>query len=252
MRDPVPTLRKADFWTSLVLLVLATGMLLKTLTYPLEGSFAGVRNVWYVSPALFPLIVAGMLILLSGFLLVHAIRSGGAAAALSDLRGGALERLWAFSGEFWIVGGILAGYIYVLIPRIDFVAGTTLLLFTLVAAYHLGHGAAARRALSIYAAAVVLVALATLAGFQPAPRSTAAWLRDALVWAVTAFSIVAVRVAVRGDPEPRRRFRHALAVSLATPILFGAVFKFGLLVPLPYEGVTVEFMDRVRYALRGL
>jgi hypothetical protein len=252
VRDPVPTLRKADFWTSLVLLAVATGMLLETLTYPLEGSFAGIRNVWYVSPALFPLMVGGMLILLSGLLLVHAIRSGGAAAALADLRGDAFARFWAYSGEFWIVGGVLAGYIYGLIPRIDFVAGTTLLLFTLVAAYHLGHGSAARRALSVYAAAVALVVLTALAGFQPEPRSGAAWLRDALVWGVTALSIAAVWAGVRMEAEPRRKFRHALAVSLVTPILFGAVFKFGLLVPLPYEGLTVEMMDRIRYALRGL
>ena len=64
--NEVPPLRKADFWTSLVLLALAAGMLVETLTYPLEGSYAGVRNAWYVSPALLPLIVALTLIVLSG------------------------------------------------------------------------------------------------------------------------------------------------------------------------------------------
>ncbi|HSP25129.1 MAG TPA: hypothetical protein VLQ65_08145, partial [Saliniramus sp.] len=88
-QTPELRLRKADFWTALVILAIGVFMMIEALGYPLEGSYAGVRNVWYVSPALFPLMVAGMLVLLAGYLLINAIRAGGARAALVELAEGA-------------------------------------------------------------------------------------------------------------------------------------------------------------------
>ena len=76
-------LRKHDFWTSLVLLALASGMAWEATGYPMTDSYGGVRNVWYVSPALFPLLVAAGLFLLSLLLLINSVLSGGARAALA-------------------------------------------------------------------------------------------------------------------------------------------------------------------------
>ncbi|WP_299438156.1 hypothetical protein [uncultured Rhodospira sp.] len=42
-------LRKADLWTGLGLAALALAMLAVTATFPMTGSYGGVKNVWYVS-----------------------------------------------------------------------------------------------------------------------------------------------------------------------------------------------------------
>ena len=78
-------MRKADFWTSLVFFGLAMAMIGSAMTMPLKESFAGVQNVWYVSPALLPLMIAGGLLVLATALLRNAIRTGGARAALASL-----------------------------------------------------------------------------------------------------------------------------------------------------------------------
>ena len=41
--------RVADLWTSLILLVVAAAMIGGALQFPLRGTYAGVRNAWYVS-----------------------------------------------------------------------------------------------------------------------------------------------------------------------------------------------------------
>lgn len=249
---PVVSLRKADFWTSLVLLAVAAGMLLVALRMPLEGTYAGVRNAWYVSPALFPILVAVALTFLSGILLANAVRTGGARAALQGLRGGTFRQFWTATEDFWIVAGILGAYIYVLIPRIDFIAATTLLLFALVATYDLGSARGARRVLATFAATALVVAVMALLGLEPAPRSAEAYSRDAFVWGAAVLAIVMAALAVRNDPEARPRLARCIGVSLLTPLIVGAIFKYGLLVPLPNEGLTVELLDRIRYGLPGL
>ncbi|MFW6077733.1 MAG: hypothetical protein ACOC71_08260 [Hyphomicrobiales bacterium] len=240
-------MRKADFWTSLVLLAVAAGMLLETLSYPLEGSYAGVRNAWYVAPALLPLIIAGALIFLSGLLLAHAVRTGGAGAALADLPRASATRIFAATADFWIVGLVLAGYIYGLLPRVDFVAATTLLLFTLVAVYDLEIPGTARRALAIFLLTTLVVVALALFGWRPGPQSAAAYARDGAVWGAAAASIILVWLAALRDATASARFSRCFWLSLLTPLIVSVIFKFGLLVPLPTEGLTVELMNQIRY-----
>lgn len=245
--DEVPPLRKADFWTSLVLLALAAGMLVETLSYPLQGSYAGVRNAWYVSPALLPLIIAGTLIVLSGLLLANAIRTGGAGAALADLPHASATRMWAATADFWIIGGILAGYIYGLLPRVDFIAATTLMLFTLVAIYDMERPSIVRRALAIFFITTIVVVALALLGWRPGAQSAAAYARDGAVWAAAAASIVLVWFAARGHATAGARFSRCVWLSVLTALIASIVFKYGLLVPLPTEGLTVELMNQIRY-----
>ena len=78
-----------------------------------------------------------------------------------------------------------------------------------------------------------------------------AYGRAAFAWAAVVLGIVMVAHAVRGDPA-RSRLARCVGVSLLTPLIVGAVFKYGLLVPLPNEGLTVEVLDRISYGLPGL
>ena len=244
---PVPPLRKADFWSSLVLIAVSVAMLLQALTFPLRGTYAGVRNAWYVSPALFPLIVSGALVLLALGLLVRSVRAGGAAAALHDLWHPAAERLVRASAAFWIIGGAIYGFI----PYVDFVAATASFLLCFTVGFHLAGTRAARTLLAALIASGLVLLAGGLAGLMPGPRTGAAYVLDGVVWAAFALAAAFVFAATSRAAQLRRRFLHCFWTSLLTALLLSVIFKYGLLVPLPREGATVALMDPIFYSLRA-
>jgi hypothetical protein len=248
---PVPPLRKADFWSSLVLIAVSVAMLLEALTFPLRGTYAGVRNAWYVSPALFPLIVSATLVLLALGLLFRSVRAGGAAAALHDLWHPAAERFVRASAAFWIIGGAIAAYVYGFIPYVDFVAGTAAFLLCFTVGFHLAGTRAARTLLAALIASGVVLLAGAFAGLMPGPRTAAAYVLDAVVWAAFMVAAAVVFAATSRIAELKRRFLHCFWTSLLTAFLLSVIFKYGLLVPLPREGATVALMDPIFYALRA-
>ena len=246
--ENVARLRRADFWTALVFLALAGLMLTGALGFPLTDDYAGVQNAWYVSPALFPLLVAGCLGLLSTLLLVNAIRTGGAAAALAGLfaRRPALD---APTRKLALVALLLVGYVYGFVPTVDYVVGTVFFLLAFVAAFHLDDRAATRLASGSFLALSLTTAAANALGVVPAPGSRAALLVDGAV--LVALALTALAMTARSGPA-RRGLGVVLLTSLTAPLVLAGAFRYGLLVPLPREGLVVGTFDAVRYALRGL
>ena len=53
---------QSDFKVSLVLLVIGLALFIHTLNFPMSGSYGGVENQWFISPALFPLMVCFLLV----------------------------------------------------------------------------------------------------------------------------------------------------------------------------------------------
>ena len=235
--------RTADFWTSLVLLVLAAAMIGGALQFPLRGTYAGVRNAWYVSPALLPLIVAFCLAVLALALLLTAVKAGAARTAL--------QRSATVTGQLDValIAGLIAAFVFGFVPRIDFIVGATFFLLAFTICFHLDHAGMARVVLAAFFATAALAGGMALSGLTPAPRSTMAFIVDGAVIVVLALTIVATVWLVRA--EDRRGLRHCLGVALVTPLLLGSIFKFFLLVPLPREGLIVIALDTVRYTLRG-
>lgn len=235
--------RTADFWTSLVLLVLAAAMAGGALQFPLRGTYAGVRNVWYVSPALLPLIIAACLAVLALALLLTAIRAGAARTAFRRA-GTATGRL-----DVALIAGLIAAFVACFVPRVDFIVGATFFLLAFTISFHLDHPAMARAVLAAFFATAAGVAGMALLGLTPPPRSTMALVVDGVVLAVLAVTALAMLRLARA--EDRRGLRHCLGIALVAPLLLGSIFKFFLLVPLPREGLVVIALDTVRYTLRG-
>ena len=65
-------LRKADVYSGAIIFLFGLWVVLQALKMPMKDSWGGVQNVWYVSPALFPLFVGSMIMLL-GALLVRGV-----------------------------------------------------------------------------------------------------------------------------------------------------------------------------------
>lgn len=226
-----------------MLLVLAAAMVGGALQFPLRGTYAGVRNAWYVSPALLPLMVAVCLAVLAIALLLISIRAGAARTAF--------RRSGTATGQLDVVliAGLIAAFVVCFVPRVDFIVAAAFFLLAFTISFHLDDARLARLVLAVFFGVAALVSGVALLGLTPAPRSTAAMLMDAAVLAILAVTILVVLWRV-GGREPRR-LRHCLGVALVTPLLLGSIFKFFLLVPLPREGLVVIALDTVRYALRA-
>lgn len=241
-------LRKADVWTGVVLAIVAVAMIAEALTFPLQGTYAGVRNAWYVSPALLPLIVGGMLFLLSIGLIAVAARDYRRLAPGSRLV--RVSRASISGGDGWLIAVLLAAYIVALVPRVDFVVGTSLFLFVFMAVY-LVDGVRGR---SVVAGLLIVPAAAALAlaiaGAWPAPRTDGQYRSDALFAILLVATIVAALAVARGSA--RRRLVTAAVTAVGASVGLSAVFKYGLLVPLPREGLGVLLLDSVERAVERL
>src|SRR6056297_3549243 len=70
-------LRIQDFVTSIVLFIFGLFIIIGAAQMPVSSSYGGVKNVWYVSPALFPFIIGGSMLVLSILLAVVAVKEVG-------------------------------------------------------------------------------------------------------------------------------------------------------------------------------
>jgi hypothetical protein len=226
-------------------------MIASAMTMPLRESFAGVQNAWYVSPALLPLIIACGLLILATALMVNAVRTGGAATALASVlhrtasSDGAGERMLAA-----IL--IVAGYVYGLIPRVDYLVATALFLQVFIAGFYLARRDVLRQQTGVFLACAVPAILAELAGRYPGPATPGRYVLDGVALLVFVGLWLVTRQRVRPDAVLRRRLTAAVVVSVVVSILTGVAFKFGLLVPLPAEGAVVRVLETIELALRPL
>jgi uncharacterized membrane protein YhaH (DUF805 family) len=249
--DDLLRMRRADFWTSLIFFGIAAGMIGSAMTMPLKESFAGVQNAWYVSPALLPLMIAAGLLILATTLLCNAIRTGGAAAALASL-GRWAEASRDATVRMLVSIAIIAGYVFGLIPRVDYVIATALFLQVFIAAFYVGRKEIMRLQTASFLLLVAPAFLADLLGVYPSPGTAPRYALDLIVLLI-AFGLGLVtwrRLAP--DPIGRRRFAITTTVSIVVALLTSVSFKFGLLVPLPAEGPVVRAMETVAIALRKL
>ncbi len=157
-------LRARDFWGACVLIVVSLFFLWRTFDIPLWGqNNAGVAGInWYESAAIVPLGIFTALLVLGFVLLGIAIRDGGAAHALSAA-GIGWDREEAI--RFSTIAVILAFYIFGLVPRVDFVLGSGLLITALIWGFH---GGVVRRMVIAAAFVISPAAYALIAHFPQA------------------------------------------------------------------------------------
>ncbi|WP_226925623.1 MULTISPECIES: hypothetical protein [unclassified Meridianimarinicoccus] len=130
-------MRARDFWAALILMAVSVFFLWRTADIPLfnttQGGVAGVA--WYNSAAIVPLGIFLAMLVLSVVLLVVAIRAGGAQRALTAV-GLGWDRDEAL--RFATLAVIFLSYIAALVPRVDFIICSGLLITALIYGYHEG------------------------------------------------------------------------------------------------------------------
>lgn len=222
--DPVPLeLRARDFWASLVLIILSLFFLWKTTAIPLFGDqIGGVSGIhWYDSAAIVPLCVFGSLLVLSCVLLANAVRSGGAAQAFSAVGLG-----WnAFAAlRFACIGLCLIAYIAGLVPRVDFIVASGLLITALIFGFH-GEDAGRMRV-----AATAMLVPAAYALIVHLPRSEWNAHDDDLV-ALATWGLLTALVIWRSRSTPLLRIVPIVAVLAPFILVCAMAFGFRQNVP---------------------
>ena len=134
-------LRKADFFSGIIMSLFGVWMVSQAFKMPMKDSWGGVQNVWFVSPALFPLFVGSVIILLGALLARHAWKTVGrkeigrvvrwllSKANLVFLAGAPTLR-------FYAIAILFLSFVYLNIPRIDFFLGSVLFLSVFITMFY--------------------------------------------------------------------------------------------------------------------
>ncbi|WP_299932204.1 hypothetical protein [uncultured Pelagimonas sp.] len=221
--DEKAVLRARDFWTSIGLFALSLFFLWRTSFIPLWGeNRAGVSGGdWYNSAAIVPLGIFTGLLVLSVVLFVIALREGGAKTALGQVGiGWNRDEAWRFS----TLAVILFFYIAGLVPRVDFILCSGLLITALIYGYH---GGFARR-MGVAASAIALPGAYAMAVHLPQSewaKHDDDWL-TLLVWLVLTGVVL-----VQGKGDRVARATPIIAVLAPTILVCAMAFGFRQNVP---------------------
>ncbi len=214
-------MRARDFWTSLVLIAVSLFFLYRTSLIPFfQANAAGVQGRWYNSAALVPFGIFAALLVLALILLFIAIKDGGAARAFDKLGIG-------FSVPECIrltcISAILAGYIFGLVPRVDFILCSALVITALIWGFHAGDRVA------MVLSTVIVVAAAAYALLVHFPRSEWTKPHDDDLVVLAAYLMITAAMFARSAMLGRldRVIRLTPVIAIVVPLILVIAMAFG-------------------------
>lgn len=245
-------LRKADLFSGGLIALAGLFIVSQALQMPMKDSWGGVQNVWYVSPAIFPLFVGASITVLGLLLMRTAVKTVGwgvPAEVWRFLRGpGFLEFLKKNANiRFYAILCLFLSFVFLMIPRIDFFAAAMFFLLAFISMFYPDDPGVLKKLLYFYLWQMALLVACLVFGIFDALSNRLPYSGDILVLAfIPAFALYAWGV-VKHDPVMAKKFRTGLILALAAPMLIGTAFKYLLLVPMPFEGLVVLVLDAVWY-----
>jgi len=242
-------LRRADFITSIILLLFSLWILGQALQMPMKDTFGGVTNVWYVSPALLPLFISVGLFALGVTLLVHSVKTGGAAYFFERLK----VRGQGFPESFVRFGSILLAFltlVYLDIPRIDFFLCILLFMLFFVSAFYYDDDHILHSLSLFYLAGQGIILVLFVTGIAAALQSAFKYSMDVVALLFFLVMLFYLRKMTRKREDYQKKWLIALIVTIVTPAVIAPVFRYLLLVPLPKEGGIIELLNLIYYTIR--
>jgi len=240
-------LRGADVLTSFVLIAFGIWIVLQAMQMPMTESYGGVQNVWYVAPALFPLIIGGSLILLGVGLFSAGVRSGGWSTFVSFFnrrRLGLGESGW----RFFAILLPLFSLVYMNIPNLDFLLSCILFLVYFITVFYIENFTLLKRSTIAYASGMFALLVLHVSGVSKAMKSF--YVTDVLGLCFLLAFVLLLRVWTRGKADERRKLRNGLIISFLVPLFLVSTFRFFLMVPMPVEGGLMDLLFIVKYAFK--
>ena len=237
-------LRKNDIVSGLLLFVVGAAMFAIATTYPMTENYGGVKNVWFVSPALFPLIIAALLMIFSLVLAGNGIRyllAHPRAKGTASIRH---ERLY----PFLFITLTLVAFVYFYIPSVDFYIATLVYLFLFIANFFVPGVFTLVLSGAVFVGAGLLFAI--MAHLTPPESLVAQFWRDGLCTMLFAGLIAYAFRRAMGNYGTRRALRTILATCLIFVTFMVTAFKFGVLIPMPREGLYCYYMDEAYFTAK--
>ncbi|MBU1566920.1 MAG: hypothetical protein KJ630_15010 [Proteobacteria bacterium] len=246
-------LRKADLFSGVLIVLLGLFIISQAVKMPMKDSWGGVMNVWYVSPALFPLFVGAMLAFLGGSLVLIAfgnVGKQGFREVIGFLTG---EKCISFlrqpeSLRFYAIVFNLLVFVFVMIPHIDFFLAAILFLLVLFCMFYFGDHAHMKR---VFRFSVFTGLLLSLFQFSPLGSTISKFSNSAGDWLVVVIIcifVLFIRKEGMAQPEQKKKFHLCIIIAVVAPLLIGIIFKYFLLVPLPHEGLIIRLLDSIFYS----
>jgi hypothetical protein len=245
-------LRKADIFSGALIAFFGLWVISQGLEMPMRDSWGGVQNVWFVSPALFPLFVGAMITLLGALLVRKAFKEVGLdefKRILTWLGGPEAARYLKQPAvvRFYAMVVLFLAFVFLNTPRIDFLLSSVLFLTAFISMFYFDDDALLKKLFLFYLAGTIAVGACFFLGFPQALETALPYPGDwiALVF-IVAYALYAW-ILIRKRPLLRRKYRTSLILAVAVPLIVCPIFKYFLLVPMPTEGLVVAVMDAVRY-----
>jgi hypothetical protein len=245
-------LRKTDIYSGAAIFLFGLWIILQAIKMPMKDSWGGVQNVWYVSPAIFPLFVGCMIMLLGGLLCRTALKMVGFKAFGQTVRWLLSKALWQFLNSipilrFYTIVVLFLSFVFLTIPRIDFFLSAFLFLTVFITSFYLDDAILLKKLFFFYLAGIIVLILYFALGLKDPLGRIVPFPADILTICFLVSYSVYAWMLIRGNPLLRKKYRTAMIVAFVSPLVVGMIFKYFLLVPMPSEGLVVAVTDYLWY-----
>ena len=245
-------MRKADIYSGAAICLFGLWIIFQALKMPMKDSWGGVQNVWYVSPAIFPLLVGCIIMLLGGLLCRTALKTIGFKAFAETARWLSSRALLHFLNSvpnlrFYAIVVLLISFVFLNIPRIDFFLSAVLFLTVFITSFYFDDADLLKKLFFFYLAGVIVLTIYFLIGLNEPLSRVVPFPADFLVLCFIVAYCVYAWMLVRKNTALRKKYRTAMIVAIAAPFIVGLIFKYFLLVPMPAEGIVVTVLDYLWY-----
>jgi hypothetical protein len=245
-------LRKADIFSGGLIFLFGLWVINQAVKMPMKDSWGGVQNVWFVSPALFPLFVGSMIALLGAFLIRTALKEVGKkelGRVIQYLVSPEMVRFLKITSNirFYAIAVLFFSLVYLNIPRVDFFLCSVLFLVVFISMFYFDDNALLLKLLYFYLIGTVVFILYFAFKLPAVLNPVIPFANDWLTLGFIVSYCIYTWTLVRGVPLLRKKYRISLILAVTTPFLIGPIFKYLLLVPMPTEGLIVAVLDAIWY-----
>jgi len=259
---PPESLRKADLVTSVILIAIGATIGITALGFPSGEALSGVRNDWYVSPALIPVFLGLALCIMGISLFLYALKTVDGKAFMSQIiariSGKETTTLSPMSWRFIGVTLVIILSVYLFLPRVDFILTSVIFVLTLMSMFHFKDDALVKKVLGLFLLLCLPVFLYFVTGLGKHFEKIFYFSGDIVAgFSSLAYFIALATVCARsGGPDSFmarwKTWFRLLGISIAYVFLLTPVFKFVFYIPLPREGGLIELMNILYYDVLGM
>ncbi|KJZ13296.1 hypothetical protein TW85_13835 [Marinomonas sp. S3726] len=236
-------LRRADIKAAIVIIIVSLLMIFESASFPLTDSYAGIQNAWYVSPALFPILIASILLICGVTLLFKGLAFVRAHKEIPVVRTSQASR-W----RFVLLVSLISGMVFSWVPLIDFAISSFTFLFLFILAFYSDSPALQHKVLTIWTS----VSLILLVLYQTSALSEGG--RNLLDWGALLFALLMVGIFRKWsiNLDCFTKWKTSVKTAFIVTLVVCPIFRLGMLVPLPTEGIVIEKMVDAKYLVRDM